>query len=276
MKRIIFLTVIFCLAYFGKSQDAEQQDSTYIQEFEQEQFDVFKEKNAITVMDSALSAYNAGMYGTALEYYQYILDSLNEESAALYYNMGNAAFKRNDLASAILFYEKALKLTPNDEDLIFNLGLANSRIPDRIEAVPEMVLVRWYKNVTHIFTPNQWAYLALVSLAIALIFMALYFIAYRITVRKIGLWMGVVTLLFFIFSLTVSHQTTKEQTAHDTGIVFSASLTVKSSPEESSTDLFVLHEGTKVWILECVNTWYKIKIANGSVGWIPAGEIEVI
>jgi hypothetical protein len=243
---------------------------------EQQQSNIFADKTAKTVMDSALSAYSSGMYGTALEYYQYVLDSLNEESAALYYNMGNAAFKRNDLASAILYYEKALKLTPNDEDLIFNLGLANSRIPDRIETVPEMLFVRWYKDVTHLLTPDQWAYLALGLLVISLIFMALYFIAYRIATRKIGFWMGVVFFLCFIFSLTVSHQTAKEQTTHNTGIVFSASLTVKSSPEESSTDLFVLHEGAKVWILDQLNSWIKIKIANGSVGWVPAEEVEVI
>jgi SH3-like domain-containing protein len=86
----------------------------------------------------------------------------------------------------------------------------------------------------------------------------------------------VVLLLCFIFSLTVSHQTSKEQTAQNSGIVFSASLTVKSSPEESGSDLFVLHEGAKVWILDTLNTWYKIKIANGSVGWVPCEEIEVI
>jgi tetratricopeptide (TPR) repeat protein len=257
---------------FVKAQDTEQQ----IQEPEQEQTAVLMDKTAKTMMDSALSAYSSGMYGTALEYYQYVLDTLNEESAALYYNMGNAAFKRNDLAFAILYYEKALKLAPNDEDLIFNLGLANSRIPDRIETVPEMLLVRWYKNISHLLTPNQWAYLTLGVLALSLIFMALYFIAYRIAVRKIGFWMGVLLFLFFIFSVTVSHQTAKEQTAYNTGIVFSASLTVKSSPEESSTDLFVLHEGAKVWILDKLNTWYKIKIANGSVGWIPAEEVEII
>jgi len=271
MKQIIFLTAILCLAFFGKAQETEQDFTT-----NQDQPEVFIEKTAPALMDSALSAYNAGMYGTALEYYRYVLDTMKLESAALYYNMGNAAFKRNDLASAILYYEKALKLAPNDEDLIFNLGLANSRIPDRIEAVPEMFLARWYTKVTHLLTPDQWSYLTLGVFALSLIFLALYFISYRIVLRKLGFWMGVVLFLACVFSLTVSHQTANEQTAQDTGIVFSASLTVKSSPEESSTDLFVLHEGTKVWILDSINGWYKIKIANGSVGWIPMDEIEVI
>ncbi|MCL2041097.1 MAG: tetratricopeptide repeat protein [Bacteroidales bacterium] len=277
MKRIIFLIITLGFTYFGQAQDADQQDITIIQELEEQQeSDLFANKSATVLMDSALSAYSAGMYGMALEYYRYVIDSLNEESAALYHNMGNASFRRNDLASAILYYEKALKLSPNDDDIIFNLGLANSRIPDRIEPVPEMLFVRWYKSITHLITPNQWAYLTLGILAIALIFLALYFVAYNIIIRKIGFWMGVVLALCFIFSLTVSHQTAREQTARDTGIVFSASLTVKSSPEESSADLFVLHEGAKVWILDSLNTWYKIKIANGSVGWIPATEIEVI
>ncbi|MCL2510658.1 MAG: tetratricopeptide repeat protein [Bacteroidales bacterium] len=271
MKRIAFIIIALCVAYLGKAQEPEQEFTT-----EQEQTDIFIDKTAPALMDSALAAYNSGMFGTALEHYRYILDTLNQESAALYYNMGNTAFKRNDLASAILYYEKALKLAPNDEDLIFNLGLANSRIPDRIEAVPDMFFMRWYKKVTHLLAPNQWAYLTLGILALSLMFLALYFIAYRIVIRKIGFWMGVVLLLTFTFTLTVSHQTANEQTAQNTGIVFSASLTVKSSPEESSTDLFVLHEGAKVWILESVNTWYKIKIANGSVGWIPIGEVEII
>jgi tetratricopeptide (TPR) repeat protein len=273
MKRIIILTIALCFACFGKSQETEQ-NIIPIPEIEQEQTDIFKD--AKTLMDSALSAYSAGMFGMALEYYRYVIDSLHEESAALYYNMGNASFRRNDLASAILYYEKALKLAPNDDDIIFNLGLSNSRIPDKIESVPEMLLVRWYKKITHLLTPNHWAYITLGALAVALIFLALYFVAYNIVIRKIGFWMGVVAFLFFIFSLTISHQTAKEQTTQNTGIVFSASLTVKSSPEESSADLFVLHEGTKVWILDQLNRWYKIKIANGSVGWIPATEIEVI
>jgi tetratricopeptide (TPR) repeat protein len=275
MKRILFLTLALCFVCFTQAQEPEQ-EITIAPEPEQEQIDIFQLKNAKTLMDSALSAYNVGMFGMALEYYQYVLDSLNQESAALYYNMGNASYKRNDLASAILYYEKALKLAPNDDDIIFNLGLANSRIPDRIEPVPEMLIVRWYKNMTHLLPPNQWAYLTLGVLAVALIFLALYFVAYNIILRKVGFWMGLVLSLFFIFSLTISHQTANEQTTNNSGIVFSASLTVKSSPEENSTDLFVLHEGTKVWILDKVNTWYKIKIANGSVGWIPAGEIEVI
>jgi tetratricopeptide (TPR) repeat protein len=275
MKRIIFFTIALCLTCFGKSQETEQ-DITFIQETEDEQTDVFTDKNAAVLMDSALSAYSAGMYGMALEYYRYVIDTLNEESAALYYNMGNTSFRRNDLASAILYYEKALKLAPNDDDIIFNLGLANSRIPDKIEPVPEMLLVRWYKKITHLLTPNQWTYITLGALAISLIFLALYFVAYNIVIRKVGFWMGVVLFLFFIFSLTISYQTATEQTARNTGIVFSASLTVKSSPEESSADLFVLHEGAKVWILDQLSGWYKIKIANGSVGWIPAKEIEVI
>ena len=272
MKRIVIITIALFLTSFVIAQETEQ-DIT-IQEFEQEQVDMFKDSK--TLMDSALSAYTSGMFGAALEYYRYIIDSLKEESAALYYNMGNASYRRNDLASAILYYEKALKLAPNDDDIIFNLGLANTRIPDKIETVPEMLLVRWYKKVTHLLTPNQWAYITLGALAISLIFLALYFVAYNIVIRKIGFWMGVLLFLFFISSLTISHQTAKEQTIQNTGIVFSPSLTVKSSPEESSTDLFVLHEGTKVWILDQLNTWYKIKIANGSVGWIPAKEIEVI
>lgn len=276
MKRIIFFIIICIGAYSGMSQETEivfDSDSATVANAPSAAMPV---RNPVALMDSAMNAYNAGMYTTALQNYLFIVDSLHLESAALYYNAGNAAFKMNDLASAILYYEKALKLNPKDEDILFNLGLANSRIPDKIEPVPEILLVGWYKTVVSLLTPNQWAYCAIILLAIALVLIALYFVARGIALRKVGFWAGTVLLVFCILTFIVAGQSSHHQIAHDTAIVFSPSVTIKSSPEQGSTDLFVLHEGAKVQIMESVNNWYKIKIANGSVGWIPVEAVEAI
>jgi tetratricopeptide (TPR) repeat protein len=267
------MSVVFC----GKAQNEMSTEPLSEQQNEDMAVQYTRANQDITsIMDSAAAAYSEGVFGTALEEYRFIIDSLGKESVALYYNMGNAAFKRNDLAAAILFYEKALKLEPNDEDILFNLGLANSRIPDKIEAVPEVFLVKWYKEIAHWITPDQWAWTTIILLGLALILLALYFISYNIAIRKTGFWLGIILLIVCIFSFTVSFQTTQNLKEHNTAIVFSASVTVKSSPEKSSTEIFVLHEGSKVWILETVNDWYKIKIANGSVGWIQKEDLELI
>lgn len=276
MKRIIFFITI-CLIIIGSTAQEnavlEFADSTETARRDQE-FSLLQDPKVL--MDSAASAYAAGMFYDALERYKFICDSLGMESSQLYYNMGNAAFKMNDLASAILYYEKALKIDPKDEDALFNLGLANSRIPDKIDAVPEVLPVRWYKAAVSLFTPNQWAYCALILLAAALILIGLYFLARSVAIRKLGFWFGVALLLLSVFSFVVGGQSAHRQVSHETAIVFSPSVTIKSSPEASSTDLFVLHEGTKVWILESLNDWRKIKIANGSVGWISKTAIEEI
>ncbi|MDR0363832.1 MAG: tetratricopeptide repeat protein [Bacteroidales bacterium] len=276
MKRIIFFIIACFSTYNITAQENIAFEFTDSTEIAQHNMKMSLIKDPKILMDSAISFYNANMYHDALEYYKYINDTLGLESAALYYNMGNSAFKMNDLPLAILFYEKALKINPKDEDALFNLGLSNSRIPDKIEVVPEVLPVRWYKAVVSIFTPNQWAYCAIMLLATALILIGLYFLARSIVIRQLGFWAGVVLLLLCIFSFIVAGQATYNQVSHETAIVFSPSVTIKSSPEGSSTDLFVLHEGTKVWILESLNDWHKIKIANGSVGWIPVSAIEEI
>ena len=226
-------------------------------------------------IDSATKDYNNGLYRQSLEGYQAVIDA-GYESSELYYNAGNAAFKINELALAILYYEKSLKLKPNDEDVKYNLGLINSRIPDKIETVPEMFLMRWIKDFRQLLSADQWAYCSIAFFTLALFLLAFYFLSRNMGLRKIGFWVGLIMLIIAAVSFISSKIETNNLINSDSAIVFSPSVTIKSSPTDGSTNIFVLHEGTKVFVIETIDEWCKIKIADGSVGWLPQKTIRLI
>lgn len=226
-------------------------------------------------IDSATKYYVQGLYRQSLEGYEAVMQQ-GFESAELYYNAGNAAYKINEFALAIWYYEKSLKLNPNDEDAIYNLGLVNSRIPDKIESVPEMFLIRWLKDFRKICSPNQWSIGVIGFFIAALLFFGFYFLSRNMRLRKVGFWIGATMLLFSAIAFFSARTETNNLLKDKSAIVFASSVTIKSSPTEGSTDIFVLHEGSKVYILENIDNWYKIKIANGSVGWLPANKIRLI
>jgi tetratricopeptide (TPR) repeat protein len=223
----------------------------------------------------ANKAYSDGYYANAVELYKGVIAG-GYESVELYYNLGNACFKLNDFAAAILFYEKARKLDPGNEDVNFNLRIANTKITDKIETVPELFYKRWYKSLIESFSVDKWARIGLVSLFLGLIAGLLYVISRHLFIRKAGFWVGIVliflSLTFFLFALQGYDAVKNRKSA----IIFAPTVTIKSSPDEKSVDLFVLHEGAKVELMENIGGWYEIRIANGSVGWLPASSVEGI
>lgn len=227
------------------------------------------------VIDKANKAYSDGHYADAIELYEQLINN-GLESSELYYNLGNSYFKINDLPSAILYYEKAIKLDPADEDVTFNLKVANSMIPDKIEEVPVMFYKRWWNSIYDLFGANTWAKLSVICLIAFLIMLAIYFAGNSYFIKKTFFWFALIFFVFTIFSFSFSFQ--KYNTSVDTkeAIVFDPTITVKSSPDEGSIDLFVIHEGTKLTIIEHIGDWYEIRIANGSVGWLPVSSIKPI
>lgn len=225
--------------------------------------------------DSAASCYSAGRYTDALDYYEQILKG-GKESSELYYNMGNAAFKSNELASAVWYYEKALRLNPGDENASFNLGVVNSRITDKIEQVPLLFYERWWRAFVSLFPPDTWSVISLITLAMAGAALLLFFQAGNMWQRKTGFWLSLSFGLLFAFSLSFAWKGTHRMMNHNEAIIFTATVTAKSSPDASGIDLFVLHEGTKVEISDQIGQWLRIKLANGSVGWIQDNSIKRI
>jgi len=247
MKKALFIIISLLIAFNAKSQEADS-------------------------LSKANELYKSGKYQDAVLIYEYILDQ-GYESKELYYNLGNAYYKQNVISKAILYYEKALLLDPNDEDVIYNLELANRFVVDKIEVLPEFFITAWINDLRNMFSSDIWAIISLSSFILMLILISFYLYSHDLVIKKTTFWLSFLILIIsatsFIFSFKQKHKILSENTA----IVISPSVTVKSSPDASGTDLFVIHEGTKVWIEDKISDWKEIKLSDGSKGWLKKDEI---
>lgn len=219
--------------------------------------------------------YNEANFDSALVVYRNIYEA-GYTSAELLYNIGNTYYKLRQIPSAILFYERALKLAPNDPDIIHNLAIANSRIIDKIEPVPQLFFKNWWETFYKMFSADWWAIISLIFLALFLSLLFIFIISENRSIRKVSFFSGLLILLITIGTFGMASQKYYYTKSINEAIVFTPTITVKSSPSASSVDLFVLHEGTKVSLLDEVDGWKEIKIANGSVGWMPSESLKGI
>jgi len=235
---------------------------------------IFADDNQL-LLEEANKSYTEDNFEKAIELYQNVIQN-GFESPEVYYNLGNAYFKIDFMPSAILYYEKARKLKPYDEDIMFNLQIANNRIVDKIETVPDIFYIRWWKNLLYSFSVDEWSMISLITFS-ALILMLLFFLLtqnYRI--KKTSFWMGVVFIVISLTTYLLANQKHNSFIKDHQAVVFTPTLTVKSSPSETGVDIFVIHEGTKVQITDHLSHWVKVEIANGSVGWIKDADIKKI
>lgn len=227
------------------------------------------------LFEKANQYYNEAVYDSALAVYQNLL-AANYASDALYYNIGNTYFKLKDLPSAILYYEKALKINPSDEDIKNNLQIANSMIVDKIEVIPQLFFRVWWKAFYNMLPANSWGWISVVIFLLTLAAVYVYLTSPNTGVRKLTFFAGLVLVFLTIASFGLASQKYYYTRQTNEAIIFAPTITVKSSPAQSSVDLFVLHEGTKVALLDKTNGWVKIRISNGSVGWLPENTLEGI
>ena len=226
-------------------------------------------------LEKANRAYTAGSYQAAADLYLKLTEA-GYGSPVLYYNLGNAYFKMNDFARAILWYERARKLDPSSEDIDFNLNVANTRIADKIEPIPVFFLKKWLAGLVWLFSADTWAMAGIIALVAALAGFVLYQVSRVLFLRKAGFWGGTGLLTVSLLMLILAWSSHRIERSTSEAIVFAPTITVTSSPNEQSTDLFVLHEGTKVRLLDQISGWYEVRIANGSVGWLPVEALEKI
>ncbi len=225
--------------------------------------------------DKANKAYSAGFYENAISLYEKIIAD-GSASPDIFYNLGNAYFKLDDIPSAILNYERALKWDPSNEDYQYNLKVANNKIVDKIDVLPELFYVRWWKSLKLWFSPDGWAKTALFTFALIFITVALFLLTSRMWMRKALFSFGILLILVNLISGIIAMQTYKEAKNQRTAIIFTPTVPVKSSPDESSIDLFVIHEGLKVTVIDEIGDWNEIRIANGSKGWIQSEHFKAI
>jgi len=225
--------------------------------------------------DRANKAYMAGFYENAAQLYEKILDE-GKVAPEAYYNLGNAYFKMNQIPKAILNYERALKYQPGDEDIIYNLNIANARLVDKIDVLPELFYIRWWKSLRQWLSPDQWAISLILLFTFVFIFAALFLLSRNVNLRKSFFAFSLIFLMLTFLSAALAYQSYNQSVDQKTAIVMAPTLPVKSSPDESSIDLFVIHEGLKVTLLDKIGTWTEIRIANGNIGWVKQSDIQPI
>jgi tetratricopeptide (TPR) repeat protein len=228
-----------------------------------------------SLLVKANQQYADGKYEQAIDLYQQILKS-NMESAEVYYNLGNAWYKTGQFTKAIINYERAKLLAPNDEDIQFNLEIANQHVVDAIEPLPKVFFIRWWHNLVNKFPADGWAKINVVTFIVVLILAGFFFFSALPGIKRVSFWAGVIILAISIFSYSFAARQEKRMTEHRFAIITQPSVTVKSSPSEGGTNLFLIHEGLKVEILDNLGTWNNIRLADGNQGWLPDNSMEKI
>ena len=273
MKRLgIFLSFMLCFMFAVSAEDSKQEapvDS--LPAIQQSSF----ESNLEISKAAGDTAYVREDYATAASIYEELLQK--GVSAELYYNLGNSYYKIDNIAKAVLNYERAVLLSPNNRDYKANLAIASSKIVDKDESSPELFFITWGKTIVNWMTSDQWAVLAVSTFILCLVSLMIFFLSKKTALKKIGFVIAMLTLITApIFNYCSLYQK-KKITNQDTAIVMEPSVTVRSTPSESGTSLFVIHEGKKVKITDnSMSSWKEIELENGEVGWLPTEAIEII
>ena len=228
-----------------------------------------------STLKEAEEAYAKEDYTQAIELYESVLKSYGE-SAMVYYNLGNAYYKAGKVAPAILNYERALLLNPGDSDTRFNLQVARQKTVDKIEPIGEFFLTRWIGTVEDVYSADGWAKWGVASFLLFIGCLLLFFFSKWIRLKKIGFFAGICFLLISLVANLFADSQQDKLLHRADAIVFASTVTVKSSPDASGTDLFILHEGTKVTIKSTLGEWSEIQLEDGNVGWMPSKEIQQI
>lgn len=255
--RIILLFVVLCFSGFVNASvdtaKSQQGDSS----------------------ETAAAAYVKGDYQQAAECYTKLLKV--GESAELYYNLGNCEYRLGNITQSIIAYERALRLNPGDSDTRYNLQFLRGKTIDKVVPVDEMFFVTWYHSLQNLMSIDAWAILAVSAFVLALMLILAYLFGSNILLRKIGFFGALVGLLIFVLGLLFAYQRKVALSEHNIAIVLTPTLNVKATPAESSSDAFVIHEGTRLTITDSsMNAWYGVRLDDGKEGWLPKNSVEVI
>jgi tetratricopeptide (TPR) repeat protein len=211
--------------------------------------------------------YMAQEFTKAAGVYEQILAS-GKESAGIYFNLGNAYYKSGDKVKAILNYERAKLLEPQNEDIEFNLQIANKFVVDNIEQLPQPFFARWWSNLANIGSAGGWARMSVCCFLLFLILLGSYFFSRSVRMRKLSFYSSMLTLFFLLISFSLGYHQFTIMKRHNTALIQCPRVTVKSAPSTTGTDLFLIHEGLKVEITDGLNTWKEIQLSDGNKGWV--------
>ncbi len=228
-----------------------------------------------TIFQQGNEYYQQKQYDKAIETYQKLVQS-GYEGASLYYNLGNAYYRRGKVGFAILYYEKALKLSPGDDDIIHNLDIANLKIIDKVESFPEFFLFQWWEGLLSFFSSSGWTITAYIFYLVLIFSIGCYFFVMNPLRQKIILVTGLVALFLFVATaVLLTVKLNRELNAKD-GIIVENTVNVKISPDFGSNDAFIVHEGLKVALEDKVDNWIKVRLQDGKIGWVPDEDVKII
>lgn len=248
MKKIYLLLLFICSCFLLNAQSKEAADNAYIKK---------NYKNAVQLYEELLA--NKG------------------ESADIYYNLGNSYYKLNNISKSILNYERALLLNPGDNDTQANLDFVRSKTVDKITPVSEMFFITWIKSLINSQSERSWSYIGITTFILALLMIILYVFGNKVILKKIGFISAIVLILICVSSNIFAYEKKTDLLGHKEAIIMTATVPIKSTPNQDGTDLFILHEGTKVTIKDdTMKNWKEIRLSDGNVGWIQTKDIEII
>ena len=229
---------------------------------------LFSQENNTQLWEKANAFYTTEDYQQAISNYEQILRT-GQVSAKLYFNLGNAYYKAGNMNQAILNFERAKVLSPNDENIDFNIRMANQFVVTSIEPLPLPFFLRWRTSVINMYPSDTWSYISIAAFVLFLLLIGLFIFSRVVTIRRISFLLGIFMVIFSGFTYSFAAKQKKKIMERNSAIVFCPRVTVKSSPSQTGTDLFLIYEGLKVEITDSVSTWKEIKLADGNQGWLP-------
>lgn len=231
--------------------------------------------DSYSIMQTANEYYKNNRFQLAIEEYnKLLLDGF--EGTSLYYNLGNAHYRLGKVGFAILYYEKALKLSPTDEDVKHNLALAKLNLKDKIDTLPPFFIFNLWEGLLAAFSVSGWTIIVYIIFILLLISLIAYFFSRSVTEQRISFFTGVGILVILFFSIILLLVKMNKEFNVKNGIVVETSVIVKSSPDSSAKDSFQIHEGLKVRVEDNVDNWIKIRLDDGKIGWITEKTIGII
>ena len=239
----------------------------------------FARIHAQNTLENAQKAYQEKDYTTAINLYKKeikVLEGEGKVSADLYYNLGNAYFRANEIPEAILNYERAQLFNPGDRDIKHNIEYANTKIEDKILNADTFFLSIWFDDVQNLMSSSAWAKLSIVFFIFLIGSLVLFFFTKKLTYKKVGFYLGIVLFIFSVFSNIFAFSQKYKIEHRNTAIIMAGVVPIVSSPTSNSNEVFTLHAGTKVDIRKVDGEWMEIEIADGNVGWIQKSKLEII
>ncbi len=232
-------------------------------------------QNHQEIFQKANTAYQNGHYQDAIDAYKQLL-AAKIEDADLYYNLANAYYKLNRIAPSIYYYEKALLVDPKHRDAKHNLMYAQRMTIDSFDTIPKSILQRIDENIIYPFGVDTWAAISVVGAFLFAVFVLMYYFSGQTTRKRIFFVLSSITLLFFLLSVSFTLKRKYYYEHNQPAIVFEPKISVKSEPTPTADEAFELHEGTKVQILESLDSWYKIQLPDGNIGWLQQDTVKKI